>query len=237
MGHALMFKYIIRPLDLALLVYVIGVVASTIGSSVDEVFVSLEIWGSSWDDTLKADVRAGDNHDKEAFIESGVLEVDEMVDLQSIRDYRDLCIDRRQDAQESFIQIHGRNGIIDDRGLSTLRQVYAKWKISRPPLGRKYGRCLTLHHMARGARGAAWSIFAIDIKFVNSRPNFIAESLPPGRRPCLLRFTKHPKERKAAPSAYYGCSAAEPKKILLRRISGSSNPQFPSIEMRRKCTF
>ena len=58
-----------------------------------------------------------------------------MVDLQSFRDYRDLGIDRRQGALEDFIQIRERKGSLDDRGLSTLRQGYAKKKIAGPPLG------------------------------------------------------------------------------------------------------
>ena len=95
----------------------------------------MEIWGSSWADTLKEEVRAGDNRDQEALSESDVLEVDEAVELQSIRDYRDLGIDRIQDVLEAFIQIHERKGALDDSGLSTLRQVYAKKKIAGAPLG------------------------------------------------------------------------------------------------------
>ena len=131
--NAMMSKYILRPLDLARLDYVLGDVASTIGSSIDEVFGSWEIWGSSWEDTLKAEFRAEDNREQEAFSESGVLEVDEMVDLQSIRDYRDLGIDRGQGALEAFIQIHERKSAIDDRSLSTFRQLYAKKRIAGPP--------------------------------------------------------------------------------------------------------
>ena len=83
---------------------------------------------------------------------------------------------------------------------------------SGAPIGRKYGRGLALHHMTRGARAAACSRFATDIDFVNSNPKFIADVLPPERCPGLLRFTKHPKERKAATAAYYGFIAEESKK-------------------------
>ena len=123
--NALMSKYILRPLDSARLDYLLGDVASTIGSSVDIVFGSWGVWGSFWGNTLKAEVRARDNHGQEAFILSGVLEVDEMVHLQSIRNYRDIGIDRRQGALEAFIRIHERNEAIGGRDLSTLRQVYA----------------------------------------------------------------------------------------------------------------
>ena len=78
--------------------------------------------------------------------------------------------------------------------------------------------------MDREARGASCSRFAIDIDFANSNPNFLAKLLPPDRCPSLLRFTKRPKEWKAATSAYYGCSAEESKKILLRRINCAPNP-------------
>ena len=131
--NALMSNYSLRPLDLARLDYVLGDVASTIGSSIDEGFGSWEIWGSPWEDTPKAEVRAGDNREKEAFIESGVREVDEMRNLQPIRDYRDLGIDRGQGALEAFIQIHERKSAIDDRSLSTFRQLYAKKRIAGPP--------------------------------------------------------------------------------------------------------
>ena len=122
----MMPKYILRPLDIARLDNVLGEVASSIGSSIGEVFGSWEIWGAFCGDTLKAEVREGDNHEQEAFSESGALLVDVAVALQSIRDYRDLGIDRRPCALADFIQIHERKRILNDSGLIDARQVYAK---------------------------------------------------------------------------------------------------------------
>ena len=127
-GNATVPKYIPRPIDLARVDYVMGDVSSTIGSSIDEVFGYWDIWDSSWSDTIKEEFRAEDNHAQEAFSESGVLGADEMVEVQSLREYSDLLIGRRQDALESFIQIHERKGVIDNRGISTMRQIYAKEK-------------------------------------------------------------------------------------------------------------